>query len=85
MAHNPEVAAKYKEILKKQSFYKNEKDALDEITNLMKEHPSNYQIWAKIGLDEESYYIKDYYVVSDDIHICVAAEYIGMMQIFTAA
>lgn len=85
MKYNPEIAAKYKEMIDEFSFYKSENDALDAVENQMKDLPSNYQIWAKIGRDEEYYYIEDYYVVSDDIHICVAAEYVGMAQIYTVA
>lgn len=42
----------------------------------------SYQVWAKVGKDEEYYYIQDYYIVSNDYRILIAAEYIGMEQLF---
>ncbi len=41
-----------------------------------------YQVWAKVGKDEEYYFIQDYYIVSNDYRILIAAEYIGMEQLF---
>lgn len=39
------------------------------------------QVWAKVCKDGEYYYIQDYYIVSNDYKILIAAEYIGMEQI----
>lgn len=41
---------------------------------------SGCQVWAKVGKDEEYYYIEDYYIVSANNFIKMAAEYIGMEQ-----
>jgi hypothetical protein len=41
-----------------------------------------YQVWAKVGKDEEYYFIQAYYIVSNDYRILIAAEYIGMEQLF---
>ena len=40
-----------------------------------------YQVWAKVGKDDDYYFIQDYYIVSNDYRVLIAAEYIGMEQI----
>ncbi len=63
-------------------FYKSEKDAMQAAIDISNKRRQGCQIWAKIGVDEEYYYIQDYFIASDNIQINVAAEYVGMVQIY---
>lgn len=82
MEYNPEIAAKYKKIIEEHPFYKSEKEAFKAVADISNKERQGCQIWAKIGVDEEYYYIQDYFIVSSDNRINVAAEYVGMAQIF---
>lgn len=82
MEYNPEVAAKYKGMIEAQPFYKREKEAKQAVIDINNKERQKCQIWAKIGVDEEYYYIQDYFIVSADNRINIAAEYVGMAQIF---
>ncbi|MBQ6940046.1 MAG: hypothetical protein IJN51_01930 [Alistipes sp.] len=82
MEYNPEIAAKYKKIIEEHPFYKSEKDALKAVADISNKERQGCQIWAKIGVDEEYFYIQDYFIVSADNRINIAAEYVGMAQIF---
>lgn len=81
MEYNPEVAAKYKRMIEAQPYYKSEKEALKAAIDINNKGWQGCQIWAKIGVDEEYYYIQDHFIVSDDIRINTAAEYVGMAQL----
>ena len=82
MAYNPEIAAKYKKIIEEHPFYESEEEAMKVALDKRNSGRWGCQVWAKIGVDEEYYYIQSYYVVSDDNRVKQAAEYIGMDQIF---
>ena len=82
MRYNPDIAAKYKKIIDEYPFYQSEKEALQSTIDIINKEYSNYQIWAKIGKDDEYYYIQDYYIATDDNIIKQTAEYIGMILIY---
>lgn len=82
MEYNPEIAAKYKKLIEEHPFYKSEKEALKAVAGINNKGWRGCQIWAKIGVDEEYFYIQDYFIVSADNRINIAAEYVGMAQIF---
>lgn len=82
MEYNPEIAAKYKKIIEEHPFYESEEEAMKVAIDKRNSGRWGCQVWVKIGVDEEYYYIQSYYVVSDDNRVKQAAEYIGMDQIF---
>jgi len=82
MESNPEIAAKYKKIIEEHPFYESEEEAMKVTLDKRNSGHCGCQVWAKIGVDEECYYIQDYFIVSADIQINIAAEYVGMAQIY---
>ena len=83
--HNPEYAAEQEDIINKLPVYKTEQEALDVALNQKgTSNGTGYQVWAKIGRDEEYFYIQDYYIVTDDNRTKAAAEYVGMVMLFWA-
>ncbi len=82
MRYNPDIAAKHKKEIEKYPFYQSEKEALQYTLDMMNKEYSNYQIWAKVGKDDEYYYIQDYFIATDDNLIKQAADYIGMALIY---
>ena len=81
MDYHPDIAEKYKKMIDQHPFYKSETEAMQAANDLKGKSQSICQVWAKIGRDEEYFYIQDHYIVSDDIRISIAADYIGMAQI----
>ena len=82
MEYHPEIAEKYRKMIEKSPFYIDRDEAIKVAVDMCKSGSSGCQVWAKVGKDKEHYYIEDYYIVSDDYKILIAAEYIGMEQIF---
>lgn len=82
MKFNPEIADKFIEVIGKQPFFDNTKDAIKAIDDMENNDRWSCQIWAKIGKDEEYYFIQDYYIVTDSNIIKQAADYIGMIDIY---
>lgn len=81
MEVHPDIANKYIGIIQKHPYFKTEKEALEVAIKNEGDKP-RWQIWAKIEKDEEFYRIQDYYIVSDDYRVLIAADYIGMAQIY---
>ena len=82
MECHPEIAEKYRRIIEQSPFYNDRDEAIKVAEAICKSDGSRCQVWAKVGKDKEHYYIEDYYIVSNDYKIIIAAEYIGMEQIF---
>lgn len=80
--YHPELANKYIKIIEEFPFYQDRNEAIEKAIQMNKDSLKPYQVWAKVGKDEENYYIQDYYIVSNDYRILIAAEYIGMEQLF---
>jgi hypothetical protein len=78
---HPDIAEEYKRMIEQHPFYKSETEVMRAAKDLRIKSKSICQVWAKIGRDEEYFYIQDHYIVSDDIRISIAADYIGMAQI----
>lgn len=76
MASHPDLAKKYNEVVDNFPHFKTLEETVNSIK--LKTNEYSYQIWAKVGKDEEYYYIEDYYITSNDYTILIAAEYIGM-------
>ncbi len=83
MRLHPEFAEKYEKIIQDFPHFSNEADAVNAARELEQQNHSWCQVWAKIGKDEEYFYIKDYFIATDNTFVLQAAEYIGMAQIFT--
>ena len=79
---HPELADKYIKIIEEFPFYQDRNEAIEKAIQMSKDNHEQYQVWAKVGNDVEHYYIQDYYIVSNDYRILIAAEYIGMEQLF---
>lgn len=82
---HPEIAEKYQNIIQKCPHFKNEKDALEVAIKMEKENPYSCQIWAKIVKYDGVYRIVDWWIVTDDVEVKQAADYIGMAQMYTEA
>lgn len=76
-----EHANKQKDIIAKHSFFKTEREALQ--AALKNENLFDYQIWAKIEKGEDGIFrIQNKWIVTDDVFVKLAAEYIGMALMY---
>lgn len=83
MECHSEKAAECNKIINGHAFYKSKDEAISKAKELNESNSHKYQVWAKVGKDEEYYYIENYYIVSNDWKVLMAAEYIGMEQILS--
>ncbi len=81
---HPEIAEKYGRIIEELPIYKDGNEAIKKAVSQRNKNNSHCQVWAKVSKENEYYFIQDYYIVSSDNRILMAAEYIGMEQIFVA-
>lgn len=75
MKFHPEVAEKFKRIIKEYPYYKTLEEAV------LTANKTDKDIWAKIRKNKEFYDIQNYFIVSNDNRVLQAAEYIGMFQL----
>lgn len=80
MEYHPDIAEKYSKMIQNHPYFKTLDDAIHYAKSVDEKYINRCQIWAKVGKDEEYYYIQDYFIASDDISILIAAEYIGFEQ-----
>lgn len=81
MDFHVEHANKQKDIIAKQPFFKTEREALQ--AALKNENLFDYQIWAKIEKGEDGIFrIQNNWIVTDDVYVKLAAEYIGMALMY---
>ena len=81
MDFHVEHANKQKDIIAKQPFFKTEREALQ--AALKNENLFDYQIWAKIEKGEDGIFrIQNNWIVTDDVFVKLAAEYIGMALMY---
>lgn len=87
MAAHPDFAKRCKKAVADCTHFDNEQDALQAAIKPAREGEFDYycQIWAKIEKDEEFYRIADYWIVTGDVKIQQAAEYIGMALVYDNA
>ena len=83
MGYNPEIADKHKKLIQEYPYFKTEKEALENAIKMIKEKPDNYQIWAKIEKGDDGIFrIQDWWLVTDDGKVKLAADYIGMALMY---
>ncbi len=82
MRANPDFAEAQKSIIQECPHFNTEKDALKAAIKLENENPYTCQIWAKVEKVDDIYRIQDYWIVTDDAKIKIAADYIGMVQMY---
>lgn len=76
---HPEYTEEQKSALQGQTYFKTEKEALQEAIKKVKAGSLSCQIWVKFEKgDDEIYRIQNYWLVTDDCRVQKAAEYIGM-------
>lgn len=87
MAAHPDFAKRYRKAVADCTHFDNEQDALQAAIKPAREGEFDYycQIWAKIEKDEEFYRISDFWIVTGDVQIQQAAEYIGMALVYDNA
>ncbi len=83
---HPEHAEKCKKRIQLQRVFTSEKDALKFALKKMKQGDlgPSYQIWAAIEKDADIYRIQNFWIVTDNNRVKMAAEYIGMALIYSA-
>lgn len=79
---HPDVAEKHQCEIQKSTHYESEKEALSRALELERENPYSCQIWAKIEKVDDIYRIQKYWLVTDDVKIKMAADYIGMALMY---
>lgn len=86
LGYDPEREEQYRKLLQELPVYTNEEDAVKAFWDI-REHGSGSPysgysfVWAKIGVDEEYYYLQeDYFLVTDDNLIHQAAEFMGLIE-----
>ena len=75
MKAHPDIAEKYQKIIQDYPHFDSKE----------KETDSHYRIFAKIGKDEEFYFLQNYFIAvpDDDGAETKAAEYLGMEMIYS--
>lgn len=81
MSHHREHAEKKREYLKKETFYKSEKEALKAAVELRGKGVL-VRVMAEIGKDEEYYYLKNNWIATIDGLSVTSAEYIGFALVY---
>lgn len=83
--HHPEVFKERWEMVQALPSYKDEDGAIKAAVALAETTQKNCQVWARVGKDEEYYFIQDYFIATNDNRVKQAAEYIGMAEIFATS
>lgn len=84
MEANPDYAKKQKNIIQNCKHFNTERDALAAALKQMRGGDSDYQIWVKIEKKDDIFRIVGWWVVTDDVKVKQAADYIGMAQMYDA-
>ena len=82
MAAHPDFAERHNNIIQEHPHFDSEKEALEAAIKMENENPYTCQIWAKVEKVDDIYRIQDYWIVTDDVKIKTAADYIGMVQMY---
>lgn len=85
MDAHPDIAEKMKSIIQNFSHFDSEKEALETAIKIETENPYSCQIWAKIEKSNDIYRIVNWWIVTDDVKVKQAADYIGMAQMYDEA
>lgn len=83
---HPDIAVKYQKIIQDYPHFDSKEKVREYVSKKEKETDSRYRIFAKIGKDEEFYFLQDFYIVipEDDGDGTKAAEYLGLEMIYSA-
>ena len=82
IAEHKEYADAKRKILEKYDFLKSEDEALEKALTDVK-NGSFCQVWVNIEKDEEYYHFADKWIVTEDLILLSAAEYLGFAQVYT--
>lgn len=85
MDAHPDIAEEKKNIIKNLPHFNSEKEALETAFKMEAENPYSCQIWAKIEKSNDIYRIVNWWIVTDDVKVKQAADYIGMAQMYDEA
>ena len=83
--YHPRVFEDRQKMVQALPFYEDEEGAIKAAIELSKTAKENCQVWARVGKEEEYYFIQNYFIVTNDNRIKQAAEYIGMAQIYATS
>ena len=84
MKVHPDIAEKYQKIIQDYPHFDSKEKVREYVSKQEKETDSRYWIFAKIGKDEEFYFLQDFFIVipEDDGVGTKVAEYLGMEMIY---
>ena len=83
MDAHPDYADKHKRVIRDYPYFKSEREALEAAIKIEKIYPYSCQIWAKIEKGDDGIFrILNWWIVTDDIKVKLAAEYIGMALMY---
>lgn len=82
---HPEFAEKQKKVIQEHAYFKTEKEALESAISKMKNKYSSYQIWAKTEKEGDIIRIQDYWIITDDNKVKLAADYLGMALMYDSS
>ena len=81
--YHPEIADKHKKVIQDYPCFKTEREALENAIKMIKDKPTDYQIWAKIEKGDDGIFrIQKWWLVTNDGKIKQSAEYIGMALMY---
>lgn len=85
MKAHPDIAEKYQKIIQDYPHFDSKEEAREYVAKNKKGTRSYYWIFAKIGKDEEYYFLQNYFIAvpDDDGAGTKAAEYLGMEMIYS--
>lgn len=82
LGYDAEREEEYRERLQKLPVYTNEEDAVKAFFDVWNKRKGNLWILAKVGVDEEYFYVQeDYFLVTDDGLMLQAADYLGLIGV----
>lgn len=82
LGYDTELAEEYRKRLQELPVYTNEEDAVQAFLDGWNNGKFNLWIFAKVGVDEEYFYVQDdYFLVTDDWRMFQAAEFLGLVNI----
>lgn len=85
MKAHPDIAVKYQKIIQEYPYFESKEKVREYVSKKEKETHLHYRIFAKIGKDEEYYFLQNYFIAvpDDDGAETKAAEYLGMEMIYS--
>lgn len=82
MDYHPDHASSQRKVLEEVPYFRTEKEALETAIKMTEKKPYSWQIWAEIELSDSVYRICNKWIVTDDIDVKLAADYIGMALMY---